>query len=227
MPPGIEERMAVITAAPLKIRPNFASNRLLQTLVAVYATIWIWAAINPVYRFDWFLENILTILSVIVLTASYRRFPLSDASYILIFVFMVLHAVGGHYTYSEVPLGFWLEDLFGLDRNHYDRIVHFSFGLLLAYPFREVALRLVTKVDLFASLFALTLVFTYSGSFEILEWIVARVVDPKAGAAYLGTQGDEFDSQKDMALAASGALIALGLTAVFSMKATVKDRQAP
>jgi putative membrane protein len=90
-----------------------------------------------------------------------------------------------------------------------------------------VALRLVTKVDLFASLFALTLVFTYSGSFEILEWIVARVVDPKAGAAYLGTQGDEFDSQKDMALAASGALIALGLTAVFSMKATVKDRQAP
>jgi putative membrane protein len=106
MPPGIEERMAVITAAPLKIRPNFASNRLLQTLVAVYATIWIWAAINPVYRFDWFLENILTILSVIVLTASYRRFPLSDASYILIFVFMVLHAVGGHYTYSEVPLGF-------------------------------------------------------------------------------------------------------------------------
>ena len=68
---------------------------------------------------------------------------------------------------------------------------------------------------------------TYSGSFEILEWIVARVVDPKAGAAYLGTQGDEFGSQKDVALAASGALIALGLTAVFSMKATVKDRQVP
>ena len=103
--------------------------------------------------------------------------------------------------------------------------VHFSFGLLLAYPFREVVLRLVTRVGLFASLFALTLVFTYSGSFEIIEWIVARVVDPEAGTAYLGTQGDEFDSQKDMALAASGALIALGLTAVFSGKAESKDRR--
>jgi putative membrane protein len=221
----IKEPITVIPTASSEIRPNFARNRLLQILLAAYAGVWIWAAINPVYPFDWFLENILTVLAVIVLTASYRRFPLSDVSYILIFVFMVLHAVGGHYTYAEVPLGFWLEDLFGLDRNHYDRIVHFSFGLLLAYPFREVVLRLVIRDGLFASLFALTLVFTYSGSFEIMEWIVARIVDPEAGAAYLGTQGDEFDSQKDMGLAASGALIALVLTAVFSVKAKVKDPQ--
>ena len=214
----------MITSAISDICPNFKTNRLLQLLVAAYAGVWIWAAINPVYPFDWFLENILPVISVIVLAASYRRFPLSDVSYILIATFMVLHAVGGHYTYSEVPLGFWIQDFFSLERNHYDRIVHFSFGLLLAYPFREVVLRLVIRSGLPASLFALTLVFTYSGGFEIIEWIVAQIVDPEAGAAYLGTQGDEFDSQKDMALAASGAVIALGLTAVFSLKAKAEDR---
>jgi putative membrane protein len=215
----------VITSASSDIRPNFTSNRLLQVLLAAYAGVWIWAAIYPVYPFDWFLENILTALSVIILAASYRRFPLSDISYILIFIFMALHAVGGHFTYAEVPLGYWLQNIFGFERNHYDRIVHFSFGLLLAYPFREVVLRLVLKSGLFASLFALTLVFTYSGSFEIIEWVVAQIVDPEAGAAYLGTQGDEFDSQKDMALAAGGAVIALGLTAVFSVKARAEYRQ--
>ncbi|MBZ0218144.1 MAG: DUF2238 domain-containing protein [Fimbriimonadaceae bacterium] len=215
----------MITTASVKIRPDFTSNRFLQTLVLAYAAVFVWAAINPVYWFDWLLENILTIVVIFVLTATYRRFPLSDASYGMIFIFMVLHAVGGHYTYSEVPLGFWLQDFFDFSRNHYDRIVHFSFGLLIVYPFREAVLRLATTDHRIASLFAFTLISAYSGSFEIIEWIVARVVDPKAGAAYLGTQGDEFDSQKDMALAASGALITLGLTAVFSISAKPKDRQ--
>lgn len=215
----------MITKASSKTPRNFSRNALLQLLLAAYAGIWIWAAIDPVYRFDWFLENILTILFIVALTMTYRRFPLSDTSYALIFVFMVLHTVGAHYTYSEVPLGSWLKDTFELSRNHYDRIVHFSFGLLLAYPFREVVLRVATNNSFLATLFSLTLVFTYSGGFEIIEWIVARVVDPKAGAAYLGTQGDEFDSQKDMALAVSGALIALGLMALFSFAAKTKDRQ--
>lgn len=204
----------MITTASENIRPDFARNRLLQVLVVIYAGVFVWAAIDPVYRFDWFLENILIIVFIVLMIATYRRFPISELSYILILVFLVLHAVGGHYTYSEVPLGFWLQETFDLSRNHYDRIVHFSFGLLIAYPFREVVLRYVTPSYLFASVFALTLVFTYSGGFEILEWVVAIIVDPKAGAAYLGTQGDEFDSQKDMALAASGALIALIITAL-------------
>lgn len=200
---------------PTKVQPNFADNRLLQFLVVAYLGVWIWAAINPVYPFDWFLENLLTIVAAIVLVATYRRFPLSNVSYVLIFVFMALHTVGSHYTYAEVPLGDWAKQALGLERNHYDRVVHFAFGLMLAYPFQEVVFRLVTRKYIFASFFALTLVFTYSGSFEIVEWIVARIVDPKAGAAYLGTQGDEFDSQKDMALAVCGAIIALGVATVF------------
>lgn len=215
----------MITKASSKIPRNFSRNALLQLLLVAYAGIWIWAAIDPIYRFDWFLENILTILVIVVLTTTYHRFPLSDISYALIFIFMVLHTVGAHYTYSEVPLGSWLKDTFELSRNHYDRIVHFSFGLLLAYPFKEMVVRIATNNSILAALFALTLVFTYSGGFEIIEWIVARIVDPKAGAAYLGTQGDEFDSQKDMALAVSGALIALGLMALFSLATKTRDQQ--
>lgn len=204
--------MTVLT----KIHRNFSDNRLLHILFAIFAGVWVWAAIDPVYRFDWFLENILTIFFIGIVIATYSRFPFSQASYIQIFIFAVLHTIGGHFTYSEVPLGFWLQDMFNFSRNHYDRIVHFAFGLLLVYPFREIFLRRVSDKRFFSSLFALTLVFTVSGSFEIIEWMVAIVVDPKAGAAYLGTQGDEFDSQKDMALAFGGALIALALIALVS-----------
>lgn len=214
----------MITTASNKIHPDFARNRLLQILVVIYAGVFIWAAINPVYWFDWFLENILTVVVTILLVATYRRFPFSDLSYLLIFVFIVLHTIGSHYTYSEVPLGFWLQEIFSFSRNHYDRIVHFSFGLLIAYPFREIVLRYVTSSQLFTFIIALTLVFTYSGGFEIVEWVVAMIVDPEAGAAYLGTQGDEFDSQKDMALAASGALISLIVTALYSTNGQTKDQ---
>ena len=211
-----------MTMLPTKVQTNFADNRLLQFLLVAYLGVWIWAAINPVYPFDWFLENILVIVVIVVLVATYRHFPLSNVSYTMIFVFTVLHTVGSHYTYAEVPIGDWVKQALDLERNHYDRVVHFSFGLLLAYPFQEVVFRVVTRKYLFASLFALTLVFTYSGGFEIVEWIVARIVDPKAGAAYLGTQGDEFDSQKDMALAVCGAVIALGIAAIFHRNSNEK-----
>lgn len=199
-----------------EIRRDFSCNRPLQILAASYLGIWIWAAIEPVYRFDWFLENILTIPAVIILISTFRRFPLSNLSYGLIFGFATLHAIGSHYTYAETPIGFWLKEVFDHSRNHFDRIVHFSFGLLLAYPFRETVLRVVTNNARHAAIFALTLVITFSSLFEIVEWCVAIAVDPQAGAAYLGTQGDEFDAQKDMALAAVGAGIALVLIAVLS-----------
>lgn len=206
--------IGMLSTASTNVRPDFSGNRFLQALLAIYAAVWIWAAIHPVYRFDWFLENILTVLALVLLVSSYRRFPLSDASYLLIFLFLVLHTIGGHYTYSEVPFGFWLKEAFDLSRNHFDRIVHFSFGLLLAYPLREATLRMWNTNGFLAALLAFCLIATFSGIFEIIEWIVAAIVDPEAGAAYLGTQGDEFDAQKDMALAKLGAVIALGLTAM-------------
>ena len=202
----------MITTASSDVRASFRTDRLQRVLFAAYVAVWIWAAVDPVYRFDWFLENILVFLAFPGLVATRARFPLSGASYVLIFLFGCLHAVGSHYTYSEVPVGFWLQDELGLARNHYDRLVHFCFGLLLFYPLREAGRRYGGGESAFASLAALGFVFMGSASFEVLEMLVAMIVDPKAGQAYLGTQGDEWDAQKDMALAALGALLALALT---------------
>ncbi len=144
------------------------------------------------------------------------RFPFSDLSYVLIFIFMCLHAFGAHYTYSEVPLGFWISDALELGRNHYDRWVHFSFGLLVAHPSFEIALRVITPVRKLASLVGFTIIVTISAAYEVIEWCVAQIADPKAALAYTGTQGDVFDAQKDMALAAAGAVLSLLVVTVVS-----------
>jgi putative membrane protein len=133
---------------------------------------------------------------------------------LLITIFMTLHTVGAHYTYEHVPLGYWMKDIFGLQRNHFDRIVHFAFGLLLIYPVREVLLRLVRAPSFWTYFLPFTIVLAMSGYFEVLESWVAQIVDPELGAAYLGTQGDVWDAQKDMTAAMIGALVSLVFIAV-------------
>jgi putative membrane protein len=201
-----------LSTAVSGIGNRFLPRRFLVVLSVLYALVWIWSAWSPLYRFDWALENMLPTVMVAVLVLSFRRLPLSDISYLLLFVFPVLHQVGAHYTYSEVPLGGWLRDLFGFSRNHFDRIVHFSFGLLLFYPMREIFIRHVTPSSLLAGLCALSLNTTGSALFENMEMIVALIVSPEAGVAYLGTQGDDWDAQKDMAQALAGSLAAFALT---------------
>lgn len=201
-----------LTSAVSEISARFSERKFLMTLVALYALVWIWSAWSPSYRFDWFLENMLPTVMTIVLLLSFRRLPLSDISYLLLFLFMVLHQVGAHYTYSEVPLGFWVQEALGLTRNHFDRVVHFSFGFLLFYPMREIIIRHVTHSSFHSGLYALSLNTAASASFEIIEMIVALLVSPEAGTAYLGTQGDVWDAQKDMALALGGSVIAFGVT---------------
>jgi len=126
---------------------------------------------------------------------------------------MILHAVGAHYTYAEVPFGFWLQDTLNHSRNHFDRIVHFSFGLFMAYPIREVFLREAHTKGFWAYYLPLDVTLAFSGLYEIIEWGAAMTTNPELGTAYLGTQGDEWDAQKDMSLAAAGALICMTLTA--------------
>lgn len=198
----------------MRIRPNFAENRLLQTLGAFYALAWVIFAFKPLYPTDWLLENILVVLFVPALVFTYKRFPLSDLSYILITTFMLLHSLGAHYTYAETPIGYWMQDWFGFARNHYDRVVHFSFGLMMAYPIREIFLRVAHTRGFFAYYLPFDVTLAFSGAFEIIEMLVAMIVSPEAGDAYLGTQGDIWDAQKDMALAAGGAIISMMATAV-------------
>ena len=194
------------------ITPAFRSNRLLQGLVCWLIVLWIITAIEPFNQRDWFLENLLVFFYGTLLVLTYRRFAFSSLSYLLFTVFMSLHLVGAHYTYAEVPFGFWLQDALGMTRNHYDRIVHFSFGLLIAYPFRELLMRAAGVVRSWSYLLAVCIVLAFSGFYEVIEGIVAMIVDPELGMAYLGTQGDVWDAQKDTFLAFCGSVIAMLIT---------------
>jgi putative membrane protein len=144
-----------------------------------------------------------------LLVATYRRFRFSNLSYALFTVFLSLHMIGAHYTYAETPIGFWLQNWLGLSRNHYDRIVHFSFGLLIVYPLREILLRKSGVNSRRSYYLAVCCILAFSGFYEILEAIAAMIVSPELGAAFLGTQGDEWDAQKDSMLAFVGAIIGM------------------
>lgn len=188
----------------------FRERRLLQALCICYTIIWILTAIEPVKRNDWLLENLLVFTSVPALVFTYQRLPLSDISYVLIFLFLVMHALGAHYTYAEVPLGYWLKDLLRLERNHFDRVVHFWFGVM-AYPVQEVVVRGMRVANFWALVLPASIIVALSGFFEIIEAVIAMLVDPELGTAYLGTQGDVWDAQKDMALAIVGAALAVSI----------------
>jgi putative membrane protein len=202
-PPHLEPWMTVLP---------FRANRPLQGMLLWLVVLWVVTAIGPFNRRDWLLENLLVFLYGFLLVISYRRFAFSTLSYGLFTVFLSLHLIGAHYTYAETPFGFWLQDLLDLQRNHYDRIVHFSFGLLIAYPFRELLLRAVGVRRSWSYLLAVTVVLAFSNFYEIIEAIVAEIVSPELGSAYLGTQGDVWDAQKDAFVAFLGAVMAMAIT---------------
>ena len=207
-----DHRAMGLTTATSPNRPGFRQNRFLWCLVAAYLVLWIALAIAPYNRFDWFLENILVFAAAALLVLTYRVFAFSDLSYGLIALFLALHAVGAHSTYSLTPIGFQLQDFFGLARNPYDRVIHFGFGLLLAYPALELCLRLPRlRPPVWAYVFALALIVALSALYEMLEWGAAMVLEPENALAFLGTQGDVFDAQKDATLAMIGDIIALSL----------------
>ena len=189
-----------------------------KVLIAIFAIIWIWAAIQPTYPDDWLLENILVFLSVPVIIFTGYYFRLSDVSYTLIALFMILHLIGSHYTYAEVPFGYTLQNWLGADRNMYDRLVHFSFGFLLAYPVREVFLRLARVKGFWGYYLPLDVTLSFSAVYELIEWWTAEAVSPGAGLAFLGTQGDVWDAQKDMLAAGTGALVAMLIIALINWK---------
>ncbi len=190
------------------IRP-FRSNRVLQGLVLWLVVLWIITAINPLYPRDWLLENLLVFIYGALLVITYHRFKFSNLCYGLFTLFLSLHLLGAHYTYAETPFGFWLQTLFDFERNHYDRIVHFSFGLLVAYPIREILMRKSGVNEAWSYFITITCIMAFSAVYEVIEGITAMVVSPELGSAYLGTQGDEWDAQKDAFLAFNGAIVAM------------------
>jgi len=188
--------------------------RLHQGLLAAYLVLWAALALAPLDRRDWLLENILAVLLFGLLIGTYRKFRLSDRSYILIALFMALHAVGAHYTYEHVPAGYWMQQALDLQRNHFDRLVHAAFGLLMTYPVRELFTRLAHLRGFWSHYFTLTTIVAFSGLFEILEAWVAQIVSPDLGALYLGIQGDIWDAQQDMTAVFAGALVCTVLAVI-------------
>ena len=196
------------------------NRRLLLGLVLAYSVFWVWLAIDPLNRRDWLLENLLVLTLIPLLLLTYRRFEFSLTSYCLIGLFLVLHAFGAHYTYAEVPLGYWLRDLWGLSRNPFDRMAHFSYGALLVYPIRELLVRQAGLRGRWSSALPVCIVLAQSGFFEVLEAIVAVIVSPELGNIYLGTQGDEWDAQHDMAAALVGSVLTMCI--VFALPVALK-----
>lgn len=203
-----------------------AHRRYFLGLSVFFLVIWGALAISPNDRADWALENLLVVIFGIALFATYKRLTFSRVSYTLIFVFLCLHSVGAHYTYAEVPYDAWaraltgrsLNEMFGWTRNNFDRFVHFSYGLLLAYPIREIFLRVANVRGFWGYFLPLDLTASTSMVFELMEWAVVVLVATDLGKAYLGTQGDEWDAHKDMALASLGAMIAMGITAAINAR---------
>jgi len=196
---------------------------LLAAIFGVWAVAWGWA---PRDRSVWFIENALVLASVAVLAGFHRRLLFSRLSYTLIFLFLCFHTVGAHYTYSEVPYDDWcrrvtgrsFNELLGWQRNNFDRVVHFGYGLFLAYPVREIFLRVVNVRGFWGYFLPLDLTMSTSMIFELLEWAVAETFGGGVGPTYLGTQGDVWDAHKDMALASLGGLIAMSVTAAINWR---------
>ena len=155
---------------------------------------------------NWMIENTLTFILIGFLIFTYKTFKFSSLSYIFIAIYLSLHVYGSEYTYAENPFGYWLKELFHFSRNHYDRIVHFSFGFMLAYPMRDYFMNKMKFPAWVCWTLPVEITISFSCLYEIIEWMVADVFFPKEGDAYLGLQGDIWDSQKDMFMALCGAL---------------------
>ncbi|WP_193169981.1 DUF2238 domain-containing protein [Nisaea nitritireducens] len=212
-----------------------AGPRFRQWVVLAYGIFWAGLAISPVNRADWALENLLVLFFFVGLSVSGHWRTLSLLSFLSIVAFLSLHAVGAHYTYSLVPYDHWTEalagvsvsDWFGAARNHYDRVVHFAYGLLLTGPIREVlgvgaGLRAIGYFFVPAMM-----ILGFSAAYEVVEWCAAELFGAELGIAYVGAQGDLWDAQKDMALAGAGALLVSAIGFAMRNRGPIPERRNP
>src|SRR3989338_10410174 len=169
-------------------------------LAACFIAVWVWSGIDPLHRETWLLENMLVFLFIPAFLVTARYFKLSDISYTFITVFLIMHLVGSNWTYGEVPFGFTLGEGFGSEgRNMYDRLLHFSFGFLMAYPIREMFVRVTDTRGFWTYYIPLDIILAFSAIYEIIEWGALMTVDSTAGTLFLAHQGDIFDPAKDIA----------------------------
>jgi len=187
-----------------------ATHKFPLALLTGYVILFGVLAISPYNREVWWAENLPILILVACLAGSYRWFGFSNTAYLMMSVLVYLHTVGGHFTFERVPFDF-VTDLFGFERNHYDRIAHFTVGF---YAYAIVEFLCVKKLSpsrWVISLFGIFAIFAVASGYEIIEWLYAVSSDPEAGAAFLGSQGDIWDAQRDMLADGLGAIVAVGI----------------
>ena len=175
----------------------------------IFFSVLVWSGINPKDSFIWFLEVAPALIGLIILGVTFKTFRLTTLVYILILIHSIILMIGGHYTYAEVPFFDWIKEYFDLARNNYDKIGHFAQGFIPAIIAREILLRknVVTQTA-WLSFIVVSICLAISAFYELIEWWVAELSGESA-EAFLGTQGDVWDTQSDMALALLGSIMAL------------------
>jgi putative membrane protein len=189
-----------------------------KVLLSIAALLLLLSCIGAPFPEQMYLQHIPTVVALAALAIFGRRYPLSNAAFTCLVVFLLLHILGARYIYSYVPYDRWLKALIGTDltsifhfrRNHYDRLVHFAFGLLWVLPVWEVCVRYFKVPRRFAFYVAFEFVLAFSALYELFEWGLTMVLSPNDADAYNGQQGDMWDAHKDMAFAMLGSLVALG-----------------
>jgi putative membrane protein len=179
-----------------------------KIMYAIYIVIWLLLAINPKYRQDWLLENVLIFIFFPIIIWMDMKYCFSFITIIMLFIFTTLHTIGAHYTYAETPFFKPVMEFFSFDRNNYDRVVHFLFGLLLFRPILEI-ITFYTQKSRVTVIFTLSAIISIATLYELLEWAAAVIFHPDLGMAFLGTQGDVWDAHKDTLAATIGGVINL------------------
>ena len=200
---------------------------LLWGLVIWYVVLSGWAAYEPADRQFWLLSSLLPTLFVVLLIGTCRYLPLSPLSYVFIAAFLTLHTMGVHYTYAEMPMGDWVNRVLHMGRNHYDRVVHFSFGFLLTYPLEELFRLTGTLRGWLVYYLPVMTILGLSGLWEIIESWVARIAHPDLGITYLGSQGDIWDAQKDMTAALYGSLLCMTILLLWRLRGSRSSEAEP
>ncbi|MEI9812429.1 MAG: DUF2238 domain-containing protein [Acidobacteriota bacterium] len=199
----------------------FSQNRILQIL-CILLIVWTgYTAATAQQSFDYWLESALAMFFIGILTQTYRSLKLSNYSYLLIFVFLCLHQWGAQHKYADVPAGEWLKTLLGTQRNHYDRMMHFAYGLLLAYPMQEWFVRSAGAQGWFRYFLPIQFTLACSAVYELLEAAMAGILSPQRGEEFVGMQGDMWDAQKDMFWAGLGAVLAMSALAAIRARRRV------
>ena len=191
---------------------------MIKIFLLIYFVVFIWSSINPKDYFTWFLEVFPAIVALIILTFTYKNFKFTPLVYSLILIHSIILMVGGHYTYSEVPLFDFIKDVFNHDRNNYDKLGHFAQGFIPAMVAREIIIRKnIINIEAWRNFFIICFCLALSAFYELIEWWVA-IFTNEASNDFLGTQGYIWDTQSDIFWALIGSILALTILRNFHTK---------